>query len=122
MASAAIDQAGQPAGDFFQLRLELFLCGGLEQLASQCQFQQADVFLDLASGDPENVLAVGLGEAAMALGDRHRRAVQLVNETIVAAGELLVSDTDFVGEIDQLLTDDKYLEGECHDAQGRERG
>jgi hypothetical protein len=39
-----------------------------------------------------------------------------------AAGELLVSGTDFVGEIDQLLTDDKFLEGECHAAQGRERG
>jgi len=40
----------------------------------------------------------------------------------VAAGELLGSGTDFVGEIEQLLTEEKFLEGECHAAQGRERG
>jgi hypothetical protein len=119
----SIDQARQHPGDLFQSRLELFVRRGLQQLSSQCQFQQRDTFLHRASGDAEKVLSVRFGEAAIAFSNirsnRHRRAIQLVDEKAIAPGKLLGASTDLVGEINRLLIDEEFFERERHSAQGR---
>ena len=96
-----------------------------QQLASQRQFQKGYTFLYRAAGDSEEVSAIGLGEATVALGNicgnRERGAVELVDEESVAARELLCLATDFVGEVDGFLIDDELFEGERHEPGPRFR-
>ena len=86
--------------------------------ATTGEFQQRDAFLERASGDREEVAAVGLREAAVALGevgaDREGCAVELVSEEAKAAIEAGSELADLVGEVERFLIDEEILELERH--------
>ena len=90
----------------------------IDQRPAASKFEQRDTFLDRATSDDEEVLAVGFGEATVALGniggDGKGCAVQLVNQKSVAAGELLGGRTNFVGKVQGLLVDQQLFELERH--------
>ena len=71
-----------------------------------------------SSSNDEEVLAIGLGESAIALGnvggDREGGAVELVNEKTVTTVELLGGRTNCVGKAQGLLVDQQLLELERH--------
>ena len=73
-----------------------------------------------ASRDAKEVLAVGLGEAAVTLGyvggDGEGGSVELTDQETVSPREFLGGLADFVGEVECLLVDEKLLEGERHAA------
>lgn len=77
-----------------------------------------------SSGDPKEILAIGLGEAAVALGkicgDGKCRPVELIGEKAITPSERLGELADSVGEVDGLLIDDPFLEGESHEKESRE--
>jgi len=88
------------------------VCG--QQTPAAGQFEQWDAFLHGVAVDAEEVLAVGLCEAAVAFGDvggnRKGGAVQLISEEAIAAGEVFGTPADWVCEINGLLVDDQFLE------------
>jgi hypothetical protein len=71
--------------------------------------------MDRAAGNRAEVLAVRLGEAAVALrqvgGHGQGGAVELVGQAAVPAWERLRQRGDLIGEIDRLLVDGQFLEG-----------
>jgi hypothetical protein len=68
--------------------------------------------------DREKVLSVRFGESAVAFGeirrDRHRRAIQLVDEEVVVPRKLLRQAGDLIGEVDGFLVNLQVLEHERH--------
>lgn len=64
-------------------------------------------------GQYEEVLTVGFREASIAFGNIGRDgdcgAVELIDEKAVAAGELLSSSADCIGEVEGFLVDQQLL-------------
>ena len=115
----AVDQAGEHAGNLFQLRLELGMQWGRDEAPALRDLQQRHAFLSRTAGDRKEVLSVRLGESAISLGqicgNRQRRPVELVDEEVVTTGELLRLRSHTVSEIDGLLIDLQVFEHECHE-------
>jgi hypothetical protein len=63
------DQAREHPGDLFQLRFQFVVLRVGDSTAAPGEFHQRNALLNGAAGDSEEVLAVGLGEAAVAFGD-----------------------------------------------------
>jgi hypothetical protein len=55
----AIDEAGEHAGDFFQVGLELLILFSAQELLPRDEFQQRDALLHAATRDAEEVAAIG---------------------------------------------------------------
>jgi hypothetical protein len=115
--------AGNPAtdhlgDDFYPLtQFETGRFG--QELPAKGEFHKGHAFLSRCAGDNEEILPIGLGESAIALGDirgnRQRGAVQLIGEEIMAAREGLGESGDFFGEIQGLLIDRQIFEHEGHE-------
>ena len=92
--------------------------GVVDQCSTPHKLEQGHTLLYRSSSNDEEVLAIGLGESAIALGnvggDREGGAVELVDQKAVAARELLSRSTDFVGEVEGLLVDQQLFELERH--------
>ena len=65
----ARDEPGEHPGDLLDVGLELPMVVPLKQVLASGQLEQWHTLLCAAAGDAEEVAAVGLREAAVALGD-----------------------------------------------------
>ena len=118
MSVQPFDEAGEHPGDLFEVGLELPVLGRLKEFLAAGQLKQRNALLHAAAGDAEEVLPVGLGEAAVAFGDvggdGQGGPVELVGQEEVTSREALGQRADGVGESDGLLVDLELLEGEGH--------
>ncbi len=92
-------------------------------MAPPSEFEYRYTFLNRSASNDEEVLAIGFGESAIALGDvggdREGGTVELVDQKSVATGELFGGRTDLVGKVDGLLVDQQLFELERHSAAPR---
>jgi hypothetical protein len=88
------------------------------ELPSSCKFELWDTLLYGTAGYAEEMLAVRLGETAIAFRDvgsnGQRCAVHLVGQMVVSGWKLFSQVTNLVSEVYRLLIDQKFLKGECH--------
>ena len=118
-----MDQAADHFGDDFEPLLESESRGVFDGPAPAGDFQTRNTLLSRAAGDCEEVVAIGLCEASVSLGqfgsDREGGAIQLVDEKAIAARETFGQGSDLVREINGLLVDFHLLEREGRDASRR---
>ncbi len=84
-----IDETADHLGDDLDPLAERRMSDLVHQPFAAGQFQQRHALLGRATGDDEEVLAIGLGKTPITLGqiggDRQRGAVELIGKEIVAA-------------------------------------
>jgi len=90
----------------------------VNQLSPTGKFEERYTFLNGATGNDKEILAVGLREAAVPLGnigrDRERSSVELVDQKTVATLKGFSGRTNGICKIDGLLIDHQLLELERH--------